>query len=748
MERLYSFLLTVLFSLPLFAVDFTDGDFKFSANADGTTCTVTGSTLTSGDLIIPSEATYNNKILTVTDIGEKAFLFSRFESLTLPSTLKTIGKSAFSGAEYKGELKLPEGLAKIGEMAFHGCRYLTGDLVIPTSVEEIGEFAFNECHGITGTLYFNAENCADNTSPIFNGVNFSRIVVGDKATNIPSYFLDGIFSKNHTGTLSIGKNVKTIGAYAFRDCSGLTGNLIIPDNVISIGEDSFNGCSGFNGKLYIGSKVESIGDWAFSECSGLIGDLVIPNSVKTIGNFAFHDCVGFDGILSLGTGLRNLGRAFVDCSGLKGDLVIPEGITQINQNAFQNCTGMDGILILPPTLTGIGTIQFYSCKFTDIVSMNTTPPAYIGEAGSHAFSVENYKATLYVPDESIDDYKASDVWSPFYAILPLSELNIPATSVSVSNTNLELLVGESAMLTATVNPYYATDRSVVWSSANNSVATVDSDGKVTALKAGSVVITATTANGLTSNCVVNVVAKIVDATAVVLNIENAELEEGESVQLTATITPSDATDKTISWVSGNPSIAIVDTNGKVTAVKTGSIIITASTSNGLKATCIITVTPRIISPSSLTLNLETAEIEDGESVQLTATVTPDNATDKSVSWSTSDASIATVDASGKVSGVKEGSVNITAKTANGLTATCKVTVKAKADSAIDGVESDGIFVSAENGVIVISAPEDAVADVFAITGVKLRSTTEHRISGLAHGMYIVRIGNIIRKVIL
>lgn len=153
-----------------------------------------------------------------------------------------------------------------------------------------------------------------------------------------------------------------------------------------------------------------------------------------------------------------------------------------------------------------------------------------------------------------------------------------------------------------------------------------------------------------------------------------------------------------------------------------------------------------IATESLTLNLESVEFEEGASVQLTAVITPDNATDKSVTWSSSNASIATVDATGKVTGVKVGTATITATTANGLTATCNVTVKAKADSAIDGVAADGVSVATEGGEIVIYAPENVEVEVFAITGVKLRSTTARRISGLSRGVYIVRVAGKVFKV--
>ena len=152
------------------------------------------------------------------------------------------------------------------------------------------------------------------------------------------------------------------------------------------------------------------------------------------------------------------------------------------------------------------------------------------------------------------------------------------------------------------------------------------------------------------------------------------LVEGTSQQVRATVLPANATDPTVTWISSNTQVATVNA-GTVTAVKPGSATITA-TAGVQKGTCAVTVTARIINVSAVTLNKSKTTIIIGGSETLTATVSPADASDKSVSWSSSAPAVATVDQSGKVTAVSVGSATITVTTVSGgKTATCVVTVQ-------------------------------------------------------------------------
>ncbi len=251
---------------------------------------------------------------------------------------------------------------------------------------------------------------------------------------------------------------------------------------------------------------------------------------------------------------------------------------------------------------------------------------------------------------------------------------IAVTSVELDKTELTLKPEETATLVATVKPNNATDKTVTWSSSDTSIASVDANGKVTAIKDGSATITAT-AGEKKAECKVTV---CIPVSSVDLNKTTLEMKAGDAETLVATVKPDNASDKTVTWSSSDASIASVDANGKVTAIKDGSATITA-TAGEKKAECKVTV---YIPVSSVELNKTTLEMKTGDAETLVATVKPDNASDKTVTWSSSDASIASVDANGKVTAIKDGSAIITAQ-AGGKSATCSVTVQSAPDGAVD-----------------------------------------------------------------
>ena len=257
---------------------------------------------------------------------------------------------------------------------------------------------------------------------------------------------------------------------------------------------------------------------------------------------------------------------------------------------------------------------------------------------------------------------------------------IAVSSVTLEPDSLELIEGESATLTATVSPDDATEKTVTWSSSDETVATVDETGTVTAVKVGEATITAQ-AGEQTATCKVTV--KPIPVSSITLDKTSLTLTEDESATLTATVKPDNATDKTVIWSSSDASIAKVDQNGKVTAVKEGTATITAKVGEK-SATCNVTVSKKVIAVTSITLSKTELKLEEGGSATLTATVKPDNATDKTVTWTSSDKRIATVDASGKVTAIKEGTATITAK-AGDKDATCSIIVKKASSGSIEDI---------------------------------------------------------------
>lgn len=260
------------------------------------------------------------------------------------------------------------------------------------------------------------------------------------------------------------------------------------------------------------------------------------------------------------------------------------------------------------------------------------------------------------------------------ATLTISAAPVAVTGVSLSKSETALTVGASETLTATVSPENANNKNVSWKSDDTAVATVDQNGKVTAVGEGEAIITATTEDGkYTATCTVKVSPAPVAANGVTLTPDKTTLNVGEKQTLTATVLPAYATNKNVTWVSSDTSVATVE-NGVVTAVGKGTATITVTTEDGgYTATCEVTVKLPV---SAVTLNETSTALVVGNTKQLTATVAPANADDSTVTWKSGNTNVATVDQTGKVTAVGIGTTTITA-TAGGKSATCTVTVTAK-----------------------------------------------------------------------
>ena len=250
--------------------------------------------------------------------------------------------------------------------------------------------------------------------------------------------------------------------------------------------------------------------------------------------------------------------------------------------------------------------------------------------------------------------------------------------MAVTPSRIEIIEGESAVLSASVSPEAASDRAVAWSSSDRSVATVDKAGTVHGLRPGTATVTAT-AEGKSGTCAVTVKAKAVNVTDVSLDRTELTLTEGETETLTATVKPDNADNRKVTWSSDKTEIATVDGAGKVTAVKAGEAVVTVTTEDGGRtATCAVTVKAKTVSVTEVTLDRAELTLTEGETETLTATVRPDNADNRKVTWSSDKTEVATVDGAGKVTAVKAGEAVVTVMTEDGgKTASCKVTVKAK-----------------------------------------------------------------------
>ncbi|MDC7126205.1 MAG: Ig-like domain-containing protein [Spirochaetales bacterium] len=249
------------------------------------------------------------------------------------------------------------------------------------------------------------------------------------------------------------------------------------------------------------------------------------------------------------------------------------------------------------------------------------------------------------------------------------------SGVYLNQTSVSLHEGDTLRLNAVVAPLDAQDTSVLWTIDNETVATV-SEGLITASTAGTAVVTVTTNDGgYTASCEVKV-SSGGDAAVTGVSLDNSTLSiaPGATYQLNATVSPDDAADSSVSWVSSNTSIATVSDSGLVTAVTEGIVNITAiTTDGGFSASCKVNVSTADV--SGVTLNTSSVTLNVDETYQLTADVSPSNAANQNVSWKSSDTSIATVSDTGLVTALYSGDVVISVITEeNEYAAGCRVTV--------------------------------------------------------------------------
>lgn len=262
-------------------------------------------------------------------------------------------------------------------------------------------------------------------------------------------------------------------------------------------------------------------------------------------------------------------------------------------------------------------------------------------------------------------------------LICLVTVTVSVTNISLNKNVLNLLPNQSEKLTAVITPENAVDQKITWKSSNPAVASVDETGKVTALTLGTTVITVTTSNGCTAECTVTVSNYVISQSELTF-----QLGEGNPKTAILSVKNGDVLVKDVTWSSDKESVATVtkkeDGSAEVTAVSAGTAKIAAKMPDETVLYCAVSVLEDPAIPeypaTDILLDKTSLLLFEGQSEQLTAKVLPENAADKSITWSSSDSSIATVDSTGKVIAVSIGEVVVTAETSNHITASCTVRV--------------------------------------------------------------------------
>ena len=626
--------------------------------------------------------------------------FYNIEKIVLPAGVKKIPKDTFYHDTYLKEIQFADDLYYIGDNAFSGCTNLKK---IPklNNIMELNSFAFCNCYSLEEiNIPFGVVKIGKQA--LYNCKLLKEINLPETVFNIGSYAFAGCESvekfnipKNVTylnyglsknckslKSVNIGENITKLGKELFKNCTSLE-EVYIPYTVKSIDTGIFDNCTSLCG-IYIDSNnpsytdlngilvnkektklilypagrtsktytvpigITNFEDGAFGYTQNLekvifqdgveslsyelfyknnsIKSVELSDSVKTINDRAFFNCTNLeeitlpDSVTKLGTGV------FTDCTSLK-KAVIPYSISELSDNTFYNCSSLEDVtlenvkkigkyafkgtnlksIVLDTTVEDVGILAFVDCKYLrKVTCLNRNVDLKLNSIGYYTSDNGEYYYRKGVVD--IIGYKGStaEKLTQEVKLFRFFDIENPTTTTPTTTTptvvkptkltlNKKRVVltkysrNTGTKLNATVTPTNATNKSVIWKSSNSKVAKVDSKGNVTTVSKGTCIITAisTVNSKVKATCKVTVVQKVV---SVKLSAKSKTIKKGKSFTLKATVLPTNANMKAVTFTSTNKKVATVNSKGKVTAKKAGKTTIIVTTKDSKKqAKCTLKV---------------------------------------------------------------------------------------------------------------------------------------------------------------
>ena len=563
--------------------------------------------------------------------------FDGLEEIDIPETVTTIGEYAFNNCKNLTTVTGMKNVTEIGSYAFYNCNQLKVDL--PGNIVKIGDSTFKNCKGLTEITI--PKSLTDCSSDIFSGCSNLKTIKFEKGiTTIPAYLFRGYGSWfDGLEEIDIPETVTTIGAYAFYDCRNLTTvtgmknvtkigdnafyncsnlkEITIPDTVESMGTSIFYGCTSLK-SVVLPNKRVNITDSTFCNCTSL-ESITLPDTVEYIRNNAFYGCSSLKKIVWSKSIKEIENNAFKGCSSLT-EIIIPDGVTSIGSNAFQNCTSLASVRI-PNSVTSLGTYIFDGCSSLTDVTLGkglTTIPSYmfsnceslknikipynVATIGSYAFLNDTAFTEITIPRKTtainsnafsypgkLNIYGISGTYAETFANennIKFTNREVNASKVELNESQITLNKGDTYNLIMSVTPDDFTD-AVTWKSTDTDVVTVTETGVIKAVGTGTATVKLTVGNVSTS-CRITVLQPV---TSISLDRSSISLDSADNYQLSAYIYPSTASNKNVVWESSDPSVATVDDNGMVTALKKGTAKITVKAMDGsnVSASCTVTV---------------------------------------------------------------------------------------------------------------------------------------------------------------
>ena len=609
--------------------------YKYSLDEDGN-ATITGYSGSVSALAIPQTIDGH----TVVAIGDDAFRGTCLVNVTIPDTVTEIGDWAFSACKQLSTVQLSNNLTKLGLHVFSDCTSLTS-IRIPKSLET----------AYSSTWYPGG--------PFSGCVALQSVELETGMTKIPGNLFD---SCPGFTTITIPDTVTKIGDSAFSNCEKLE-SITIPDSVTEIGNDAFNGCTELK-DVTLPNTCQNIVTGMFAGCTSL-EKIVLPETVTAIRADAFKDCTSLKDITWSKAPEIIESRAFQNCSALT-DVTIPDSVKSIGYGVFSDCSALSAVT-LPDGVKELGGQLFNNC---DALTTVTTPDS-VTSIGEQVFYDCDALTTVTIPDSVTSIGKQA-----FYDCDALTTVKLGSGLKSIPEstfehcdvlTNLSVprcvtSIGNNAFKDCTKFTSVTIPRSVtsISASAFSYPAILTIYG-----------VAGTYAETFAKENSIKFVDQQIKATAASLDKTELTINKGAAAQLNLSVTPENFTD-IVDWKSTDTNIVTVSDNGVVKAVGVGTATVKVTVGD-VSATCKVTVLQPV---TGISLNKSSLTMDALGTFQMTASVYPDSANDKRITWSSSDPAIASVDENGLVTALKKGTATITAAAmdGSGVKSTCKVTV--------------------------------------------------------------------------
>ena len=561
----------------------------------------------------------------VTEIQSSAFEYcSSLKTVKLSENLERIGVYAFGDCDVLKSIKIPDSVLDIDEAAFAECKELS-DVVLSKNLKTMGWQVFGNDNKLTEIeIPKSLEECRyyRNNDSIDGGTfdncaNLKTVMFEDGTTEIA----EGLFA-GCTGIeqITIPDTVTVIESGAFGGCINLK-EIDVPNSVTEIQRSAFEYCSSLK-TAKLSENLKSIGMYSFNNCTSLT-EVHLSDILKEIPSNTFSGCKKLTTINFPST-LTTIGdSAFYGCESLP-EAILPSGVEKIESNAFKNCKSLKKAVV-PDTVSSIGSSAFYGCEaLTDI-----TLGSKLKKIDSQTFYGCTALPSIVIP------YNVTTIGdSAFVNCTKLTQITVPRNTTSIESNA------------------FSYPRKMTMYGPSGCYAQTYANGKG-----------------------IKYVAQDIHATSIRLDITNKTAEYYDEFQLTATIAPQNFTDA-VTWTSSNEDVATVSDTGYVEVCGVGTAVITVTAGN-VKAACTVTV-PQLI--DWIEFDEDEIELKSGETYQLRPDISPSNATNKKLKYTSSDTKVAEVSASGLVTAKSEGEARIRAAATDGSDeyAVCYVTVAGKA----------------------------------------------------------------------